>query len=270
MLTKALRQIIEDYVSSSFDSLRFNLLGPDSVGKAITFSLKTFDPNATLAANYLTANALNSIDPSSVDSDTLNKIKAVAGNYVDAIEQKSLADITRIIGDRIDDISLRAKREGRDLQDMMREEAGQIILKEISSQLKDQKKKIDSAVEVLVNHELHNAQNVGALDGIISVSKSLNIQDPQIFKIGVLDDKRCKYCWALWTMPDKVTPRVYRLSELSGSPGNDWRTPKPSVSPTHVNCRDVLTVLMPGFSFDTQGNVIYVGDNHDEHAKQRA
>ncbi len=44
----------------------------------------------------------------------------------------------------------------------------------------------------------HRAQNAGALDGILSVSKSLNIEDPQIFKIGVLDSKRCKYCWKLW------------------------------------------------------------------------
>lgn len=271
MLTRSLQKIINDYVNKSFNALRFNLLGPDSVSaKALTFSVQKFDPNATLAGNYLAANVMNSIDPTSVDKDTIDKIKTVASNYIDALHQKSIADVTRVIGENIDNLSLQAKQEERSLRDMMREEAGRVILKDISSQLKTQKEKIDSAVETLVNHELHNAQNVGALDGIISLSKSLNIEDPIVYKLGVMDTKRCKYCWALWTMPDQVTPRLYKLSELSGSSGPNWRDPKPSVTPTHVNCRDVLVTLMPGFSFSDSGDVIYIGGDHDEYAKQRA
>ena len=220
MLSKALQKIINDYINQSFDSLRFNLLGPDSIAaKSMTFSVKNFDPNATLASNYLTANALNSIDPTSVDKDTLDKIKAIAGNYIDAIQQKSIADIHRVIGENIDDIHMQAKRDGVSLADAMREAAGQSILKKISSQLSDQKDKIDYAVETLVNHELHNAQNVGALDGIISISKNLGIEDPVVYKLGVNDVKRCKHCWKLWTLEDKITPRLYKLSELSGAPG---------------------------------------------------
>jgi hypothetical protein len=124
-----------------------------------------------------------------------------------------------------------------------------------------------------VTHELHNSQNVGALDGIIGMSKSMGISDPTIFKIGILDESRCKHCWRLWTLEDKITPRVYKLSELDGSPG-EWKNPVASVSPTHINCRDILTVLMPGFGFEG-GKIAYKGRDSsgqmwDEYKNQKS
>lgn len=267
MLTPALQKIIEDYVTKAFGSLRLNLIGPEALPKALVFSFKTFDPKTTLASNYLAANSLNSPTATSVDQDTIKKVQTVAKYYIDSLEKKSMADISRVIGEKYDNLILQAKREDKDIQDLIRSSAGEEIMKQIETELNSQKEKMDKAADMLVNHELHNAQNVGALDGIIGVSKAVGISDPTVFKIGVLDDHRCKYCWALWTMPDKVTPRLYKLSELSGSPGH-WKNPEPSVSPTHVNCRDILTVLMPGFGFSPDGKIVYVSQDHDEYAKQ--
>jgi len=97
----------------------------------------------------------------------------------------------------------------------------------------------------------------------ISVSMKTYISNDTI-------NHNCKHCWSLWTMPDKVLPRIYKMSELSGSPGDDYKNPSPSISPTHISCRDVLTVLMPGFGFSKDGNVEYIGNNHDEWTKQRS
>jgi len=77
----------------------------------------------------------------------------------------------------------------------------------------------------------------------------------------------CNHCWHLWTMPDKATPKVYKMSELSGSPGH-WKNPSASISPTHVHCRDILTVLMPGFGFEGS-KIVYKGKDYDEYKKQR-
>jgi len=269
MLTPAIHKIIEEYVTKAFGALRINLLGPQSVPKSIVFSYRTFDPQTTLASNYLAANSLNSPTSESVDQATIQKVQKVAEYYIDSLEKKSIADVTRIIGEKYDNLLLQAKREGKSVEDLVRSQTGTTIMDQIESELFKQKERMDKAVDTLVNHELHNAQNVGALDGIIGVSKAVGIDDPVVFKLGVLDDHRCPYCWRLWTMPDKVTPRLYKLSELSGSPGH-WKNPEPSVSPTHVNCRDILTVLMPGFGFSDQGRIIYVGPGHDEYAKQRA
>jgi len=192
MWTKALQKIIETFVRRQFDTLRLNLLGPESISaKAMVFSFEKFDPSSTLTANYLQANALNSIDPDSVDRDTINKIRTLAEHYIDAIEQKSLADTNRAISSNLDNLILQAKHEDRSIRDLLTENAGKDIMNAIKATLNENKRKLDSAVDILVNHELHNAQNAGALDGILGVAKSLNIDDPQVFKIGVLDNKRC-------------------------------------------------------------------------------
>lgn len=267
MLTQRLQNTIEKFIRRSFASLRMNLLGPDSVPKSLIFSLRDFSPQTTLVSNYLAAHSINSLDPKSVDDQTVNKIKNVASNYIDAIEQKSVADVMRIIGEKYDNLALQAKREDKSIREVVLSEAGQKVLSALEEELDKQKAKTNKAVDLLVNHELHNAQNAGALDGIVGAAKSMGIDDPTVFKIGVLDDDRCPYCWRLWTLKDKVTPKVYKLSELSGSPGN-YKNPEPSVNPTHPNCRDVLTFLMPGFGLEGS-RIVYVGNQHDEFKKQR-
>lgn len=267
MMTQRLQKIVEKLIRRSFNSLRMNLLGPDAVPKSLLFSVRDFNPQTTLVSNYLAANSINSLDPKSVDDQTINKIKAVASNYIDAIEQKSVADVMRIIGEKYDNLALQAKREDKDIRDVLLAESGQEILKTLAAELDKQKDRTDRAVDLLVNHELHNAQNAGALDGIMGAAKSMGIEDPTVFKIGVLDEMRCKYCWKLWTLKDKVTPKVYKLSELTGSPG-DYKNPDPSVNPTHPHCRDVLTFLMPGFGLEGS-RIVYLGNEHDEFKKQR-
>lgn len=262
MLTKSLQRIINKIISKNFTSLRLNLLGPDRVSKSMLFSLKNinYDPKTSIGSAYLHANALNSTNPQAVDVDTVNRLKDVAENYIDQLEQKTIADVTRIIGDNIAEIQTQSKLSGDSVRDIFLGESGQEILKKIKESLKEQNDKVNKAAEVLVNHELHNAQNYGAFDGLVESSRSLGIQDPTIFKIGVLDENRCKVCWKFWTLEDKITPRVYKVSELTANPGH-WKNPTPSVSPTHINCRDINTILMPGFGFDSSGKVIYKGKN---------
>lgn len=268
MLSKIVQEIIENNVKKAFQNLRLNLLGPDKISKAVVFSIKNFDPLTTLASAYLHANSLNSIDDKSVDKDTINKLKDVAEKYIDNLEQKSIADVTRVVSEKIDNITTKAKTSGKTTEEILKSSDGREILRDLKSALKEQREKISSAADLIVNHELHNAQNFGAFDGLLSASKAANIQDPVVFKIGVMDEKRCKHCWRLWTLEDKITPKVYRLSELSGSSGH-WKNPDASISPTHPNCRDILTVLMPGFGF-VNGKVTYLGKDHDEYKKQRS
>lgn len=268
MLTKQLQKIIEDNIRKTFSSLRMHLLGPDKVSRQYLFSIKNFDPNTTLSHLYAHANAVNDIKPGKSDSKSIDKLKDVAEKYIDALEQKTIADTTRIVGEKIDNLSVEAKIKNKSPEDYIRQPEGQKILASISKELKDQREKIKKAADLLVTHELHNAQNIGAFDGILGAAKSIGIDDPVVFKIGVLGDgKRCKFCWQLWTQPDKITPKVYKLSELSGSPGH-WKNPSASISPTHVQCRCLLTVLMPGFGFEGS-KIVYKGKDYDEYKKQR-
>jgi very-short-patch-repair endonuclease len=212
-----------------------HLLGPDKVSTQFLFLLKNFDPNTTIGHLYSHANTVNDIKPGRPDDKSISKLKDIAEKYIDALEQKAIADTTRIVGEKIDNLTVEAKIKNQKPEDYIRQPEGQKILASISKELKDQRDKIKKAADVLVTHELHNAQNIGAFDGILGAAKSVGIDDPVVFKIGVLDEKRCRICWRLWTMPDKITPKVYKMSELSGSPGH-WKNPDASVSPTHPNC----------------------------------
>ncbi len=276
MLTKSLQRILEEIIRKSFNGFRLNLLGPDRVNKAFVMSFKgsNYDPNTSLGSAYLHANAINTSDPRAVDVSTINRIKDVAEKYVDQLEQKSIADITRIISEHIAEIETQSKISGQSMRDILLSDAGQDIIKSIKEQLTIQKERIDKAASVIAEHELYNAQNYGAFDGVLAAAKAVGISDPNVCKIGVMDDKRCKHCWRLWTLEDKVTPRVYKLSELNAAPG-DWKKPDASVSPTHPNCRDVIITLMPGFGFDG-GKITYkgldpqTGKLWDEYSKQRS
>jgi len=275
MLTKKLQSIIEEIVRKSFNGFRLNLLGPDKINKAFVLSFKgsKYDPNTTVGAQYIHANALNTADPKSIDAKTIDRIKDVAEKYVDQLEQKSIADITRIVGDKLSDIHNQSKISGMSARDILLSDEGQVIIKQIKEDLIEQKKRIDKAASVIAEHELYNAQNYGAFDGVIAAAKAIGVSDPTIIKIGVMDDKRCKHCWRLWTLEDKKTPKAYKLSELAASPGH-WKNPEASVSPTHPNCRDVLVSIMPGFGLEN-GRIVYkgidpeTGQPWDEHSKQR-
>ena len=191
MLTKQLQKIIENNIKKTFSALRMHLLGPDKVSTQYLFSIKKFDPSTTLSHIYAHANAVNDIKPGKSDSKSVDKLKDVAEKYIDALEQKAIADTTRIVGEKIDNLSVEAKIKNQKPEDYIRQPEGQKILASISKELKDQREKINKAADLLVTHELHNAQNIGAFDGILSAAKAIGIDDPVVFKIGVLDDNRC-------------------------------------------------------------------------------
>jgi hypothetical protein len=153
-------------------------------------------------------------------------------------------------------------------RDVLAEKSGQTIMKVLGEALDDQNDKITAAAEKIVNHELNRAQNFGALDGIIGANKSIGISDPTVFKILVDDERLCSVCRKIWLSEDGVTPKVYKLSELKAQPDGP-KDLTPCISPQHINCRCILTTLMPGFTFDETGNVKYIGNNHDEWEKQR-
>ncbi len=83
----------------------------------------------------------------------------------------------------------------------------------------------------------------------------------------VRDGVLCEECIRLHLMPDKITPRLWYLSEVDHGyhqHGDD----RPSISGEHPNCRCVLTTLVPGFGFRS-GEIIWVKAGHQEIDVQR-
>lgn len=261
-MNKKIEDAIEKYVKETFNGLRLNLLGSEGINKAFAFSLKKlkYDPQTTLDSMFYVANSANNPDLKDIqtlkDSEVLERIKKVSDQYIAQLEEKTIADVKAAVSSYYNDAHLQAQIENKSIEEVLQEKRD--ILESLQERLNEIKDRINRSVQVLVDNEIHTAQNYGAMEGIIAAAKAIGIEDPTVCKLGVLDDVRCKHCWRLWTLPDKVTPKVYKLSELQASPGH-WKNPAASLSPTHPNCRDVLITIMPGFGFDGNGKIVYKG-----------
>jgi len=115
--------------------------------------------------------------------------------------------------------------------------------------------------------EMHNA--VEEAKAIVLAHRSPD-RDPRVFKRP--NPSACAFCVLLYLKPDKVTPRVFRLSELLANGTNVGRQARrPSLSgrsrtqwkavigAVHPFCRCPLQVLPAGMGFDKKGAMIYIG-----------
>ncbi|MEM4360300.1 MAG: hypothetical protein QXT45_07190 [Candidatus Bilamarchaeaceae archaeon] len=276
-MNDAVNKGIENYVRALFQNLRLNLLGPEAIDKAYAFVLRDskFDPSTTVDSLYYQANLANNPDLKDADTlkddESLKRIKTVAEQYITQLEEKTIADVKRVVGSAYHDADLQAKLTGGKAEEILVD--NKEILERVSEAIEDIQERLGRAVSALVENELYTAQNFGAMDGILAAARAIGQDDPTVCKIGVMDEKRCKHCWRLWTLSDKITPKVYKLSELAASPGH-WKNPVASVGTTHVNCRDVLVTIMPGFGF-SGGQIVYkgidpeTGELWDEYKHQR-
>jgi hypothetical protein len=277
MYTKAFQGILGEIIEKTFGGLRFNLLGPDKVSKSILFTLdsKRFDPQSTVAGAYVQANTQHTHDPKAIDKKTIARLVDVTEDYIDKLEQTSIADFGRIVSQYAAELDSKAKMTGASDRDVALSEDGIKLISQMKRELREQKVKIDKAAGVIAEVARHDSYNFGAMDGILNAAKKMGIDDPTVFKHVMSDERTCKYCMKLWMQLDGVTPKLYKMSELSATPGNDYKNPKPSVAVTHPNCRCVLVPLMNGFAHE-DGKTVYKGTDpetgqpYDAYAKQKS
>jgi len=267
MTKEALESILRT-IDELFDKTKFRLLGPEYAAKSMVFSVKKFDPANTLTSLYLHALSDHSVSRESIDKETIKKINDVFDGYFSAISDGAKQKAESTLTSFIHEADVKAKLAGITTEMFLNTDAGQSIKEEASKAIGEIVSKANASVNRVVVNEMHNAQSYGALDGIIGLSNSLDIPDPVVFKIGVIDEKMCKACRKLWHMEDINIPRLYKLSQLRGGYEN-LKDPQGTIGMTHPHCRHVLTTLLPGFGFDASGKVVYVGQGHDEYSKQQ-
>lgn len=120
----------------------------------------------------------------------------------------------------------------------------------------------------ILDSEATRARNVGLLEGISRVNAAAGVADPAIYFVVVRDNDLCDECRRVHVMPDGVTPRVFRMSEVKHGyhvRGEDV----PSWGGLHPHCRCVPATLLPGYGFDEAGHVLYVSIGHLELDRQR-
>lgn len=253
-ISKAARAAIEAAVDALFERVKGRLLGP-SPGKKMSLggkSLKfSFTPDLTLGALFAAGSKEEGVH--NPDFDLMAGLLGIASSYLDAQKEKTKAQVVQSVQSFIQDATKSGEKV--DVQTVL------------GGQLTDVWGKVTADVKKIVETETTVVRNMGVDDAIQRLSAMQGIDDPTVYFVVVRDGHRCEECTRLHLMPDRVTPRVWKRSEV-GSGYHKKGQDNPKVGGLHPHCRCVMSVLMPGFGFDSAGMVVWKGRDHDQYETQ--
>jgi hypothetical protein len=247
-ITAHTKDQINSAVETLFDKVAFYLLGdiPQLKNKKnIYFSTK---PNFSLANLFVSSLAHT---PNPNETEALKNLLSTAHNYIEALKHKTKANLS----EQVDSYIMNQRSKGATPS---QQEIKQIVF--------DNLKKAGGHIKTIGEAEATKARNMGKVLNIARVGASQGETDPYCYFVVVRDNVTCPSCIRLHLMPDKITPRVWKLSEVSFAYGK-----KNDTFPTltrHPNCRCSLTYLSQNWGFKG-GKVSYIAEGHDELKKQR-
>ena len=249
-LSSEAAEVIEKMIGDKFDVIGMQFLGlvpKVSKTKRIVFST---------AKNSLTSLFLQSLgtrDPSKEEEDTLKVILRIANGYVEALKERTQSRVIQNINAYIAEQN--SKREP-------------VSGKEAKKIMEDELDKAGKHFKLIANSESNKTTNIGTGLQIQKVGESNGEEDPTVFFIVTIDDVTGPEEFVLHLLPDRKTPRVWKLSEI-GHEYHKKGDSNPKFPGLHPNCRCKLTYLAKGFGFDEDGNVTYKGADWDELEHQR-
>jgi hypothetical protein len=245
-LSKRQIGVITDTVNDLFFRMKARLLGRFFSGPKLYFEvLSDLDPLDTLEGIFrFTIHSLYGAD-ASIDEDQIKHLADITGNYIEA---ERLKTVNRVLSDA----------------------AQSATQKEFEMTLKDNIEKATTYINLVANTETKSVQAYAERDGIAQLASSMNIDDPNVAKLGIIDDKTCDNCIKLWHMQHNLNvPRVYKLSELRDGYMTDHKNPYATTGNTHPHCRHILTMIPPNMGFDASGQIKFVNFGYDIYADQR-
>jgi hypothetical protein len=255
--------------------LKYHAIGPQALTKkelkdlVMAGMIDTGAPKTAVARSYLQTHQQLTVSPAPkpIRQGSIDFLERQFSRYAEKAGQQFTADILGQIEAQI--MPFVDKQEGKHVYDMLRDKSKHA--KNLRGSLQGKVKDWSGRWKMIVNTELSRATNYGALDAIFTNNKGQDPKEIYCYKVGPNDGATCKYCKKFWFMPDGVTPKVYKLSELITNGTNigrkqaDW---KPTVDITHPNGRHTLVQLQPGWGF-VNGHLQYIEKDHNEHGRQK-
>lgn len=251
-LSSAGKDQIHQAVEDIFDKIALQFIGSIPKLKHKKHLVISTQPNMGLANLYV--QAMQNRTPNVIEADTLKSLLESAHGFIDSLKHKTRSNITERIDGAVKEAFARGdKVSEQDIKDI----------------LEDEFTKAKSHLQGTVEGEATKTRNMGSLMDISRMAAGRGDEDPTVFFVVVKDGKTCKECLRLHLMPDGVTPRVWKFSELKHS-YHKRSDDSPSVFGLHPHCRCTLTYLSSGFGFNGKGLVVYKVSGHNEHAAQRS
>lgn len=243
---------IDKVVGDLFDKAALRLLGPIPKLHHKKHTVLSFLEGATLATLFI--QAMDNRYLNNTENDVLRGILGGAFGYIETLKGKT----TSAISERIDGLA----REAR----ISKEPIPEAKLNEV---IQEELGKARSGMERIAASEATKTRNLGSLMDITRKAAEIGDKDPTVYFVVIKDSVTCQECIKVHLMPDKTTPRLFKLSELSGGyhkRGEDF----PSVLLLHPHCRCTMVMAPTGYGFDKKGHLTFIGLDHKEFDKQRS
>ena len=237
------RNGIDAAVDSVFDNLLARLLGGSFRNKNLFIRIVH---DQTIPGLF--ENAVNE-EGGQVDTDMLGNIIEVAQDYLQKYRSEAKAATKRKIQAVLHDVHTgRVKPED--------------FRNHVEGELVDLFGKVKAGVHAVVASETQLASTMGTKTAIDQISGALGIE-PIFCFVPVRDKAICEECVRIHLLPDGITPRVFKESEIS----HDYHvrgSDTPSFHELHPHGRCSLSSILPGFGFDASGRVAWIHPDHRE------
>jgi hypothetical protein len=242
---------ISRVVEDLFDKAALRLLGSLPKLQQKKTMLIGFEQGINLANIFV--QAMNNKYLNHIEQDVLKGILEGTHAYLDILKNKTANNIVQ----RIEGLA----RESRLINVAISQE-------EIDKILGDELGKARSALETIAASESTKARNLGTIMDITRSASLDGEKDPIVYFNVIRDDSTCEYCIKMFLMPNGITPKLYRLSELNAGYFKRGDT-VPSILGLHPHCRCLPQNMPSDWGFDKSGKITFVGFGHDELSKQR-
>ncbi len=240
---------IKAHVAKLFGQLRMRVLGNKyPAGKFLVVASR---PDLSLRGLFEAAQTAEGVKPR---EEVVQPLLDVANSYLDAAEARAQAGIVHEVQAFLHD----AARSG------VKTDASTVL----GGKLADIFGKAAKDVRRILEAESTLSRNTGAVDGISRVAAAIGIEDPVMVQLHPLDEYTCEECLRICYMPDRLTPRAWRMSELKAGyhvKGEDI----PSLGGQHPHCRGHWTQILPGYGFNAAGRITHVEPGYDLISAQR-
>lgn len=250
-LSSASKEQISRLVENLFDKTALRFLGgiPKLQQKRIT--LIGFEPTVGLANLFVTAMGNKWLNH--VEDDVLKGLLGGAFSYIDILKNKTSNNILQ----RVEGLAREAQISKQKVPE-----------NEINKVIEEELGKARSGLETIIASESTKGRNIGMAMDITRSAAQVGEKDPVVFFNVIRDSSTCESCIGVCLMEDRITPRLFRMSELSA--GYFKRGDRfPSLLGQHPRCRCCPSSMPPGWGFNGKGFITYVGNGHDALKQQR-
>jgi len=247
---------IHELIDDLFDKMTLQLVGevPSLRNKkSIIFTSK---PDLTLAHIFL--KTLGSEKPLPQEREALKNLLSTAEEYVSSLRAKTKAQVTESIDSYVKE------------QYLKNEKPSTVEIKKI---INENLEKAKNHFKTIAEAESTKARNMGKALQIGKVAASQGVSDPNVYYVVVRDGKTCSECVRLHLMPDLVTPRVWKLSEI-GFGYHKKGENNPKIAGLHPHCftGDMLLHTEKGLKsfkdlYESQEDVRVVVDSRIQNRK---